>query len=284
VRFANDWVVARSGWELNDGVVALRSGGPANHEHADRNSVIFKAYGERLFHDPYKAAYPYTDPLWLLRKTEAHTALLIDGKGHQYHDGHEGTNASWAEAKIVAYHSFADAMIVTSDATEAYRLVNPDVELVQRTLVFLKPDVLALLDRVTLRTGALPVQVRFQVDNSDGKGAVASDGASFTVQRPLAALRAAVLSASQATVRKGALDLPAEKGIYPFAEIVSAASLEHTVLTLCNVQRGGAPPAPLRVRREGNNWYCEGTHNGRTIAATISVEGDVPHVTYRNGQ
>ncbi len=103
VRFANDWVVSRSGWKEGDTVVALRSGGPSNHEHADRNSVIFKAYGERLFHDPFKAAYSYTEPHWLLRLTEAHTAVLIGGKGHQYHDGHEGTNASWAEAKIIEY-------------------------------------------------------------------------------------------------------------------------------------------------------------------------------------
>ena len=34
-RFSNDWMVARTGWGERDTVVALRSGGPANHEHAD---------------------------------------------------------------------------------------------------------------------------------------------------------------------------------------------------------------------------------------------------------
>ncbi len=66
------------GGGCGDGV---RSGGPSNHEHADRNSVIFKAFGERLFHDPFHAAYSYTQPHWLLRQTEAHTAVLIGGKG-----------------------------------------------------------------------------------------------------------------------------------------------------------------------------------------------------------
>src|SRR4051812_1069126 len=44
VRLSNDIVISRTGWSPEDGVVALRSGGPANHEHADRNSVIFKAH------------------------------------------------------------------------------------------------------------------------------------------------------------------------------------------------------------------------------------------------
>ena len=134
VRFANDWVVSRTGWDLQSSVVAMRSGLPANHEHADRNSVVFKAYGERLLHDPFKAAYSYTMAHWRLRLTESHTAVLIDGKGHQYHDGKEGTNSSWAQASIIDYRADASHMVVTSDATEAYKLVEPDVRQVHRTL------------------------------------------------------------------------------------------------------------------------------------------------------
>ncbi len=104
-RMANDRVVSRSGWTAADGVVALRSGGPANHEHADRNSVIFKAHGDRLLNDPFKAAYQWTLPRWKLRLTGSHTAVLIDGKGHEYNDGHEGTNASLAFAHVTAFQS-----------------------------------------------------------------------------------------------------------------------------------------------------------------------------------
>ncbi len=76
-RLSNDIVISRTGWKTEDSVLALRSGGPGNHEHADRNSVIFKAFGERLFHDPFRAAYVAKQPRWLLRQTEAHTAVLI---------------------------------------------------------------------------------------------------------------------------------------------------------------------------------------------------------------
>jgi len=279
VRFSNDWVIGRSGWKEADGVVALRSGGPANHEHADRNSVIFKAYGERIFHDPYKAAYSHTEPHWLLRKTEAHTAVLVDGKGHQYHDGHEGTNASWAEARVVAYRSSDRATIVTSDATDAYRLVNADVASVQRTLVFLKPDVLLLFDRVMLKNTAVPVQVRFQIDNSDGQGAVRADGASFAVQRPQAASEASVFASGSISVRTGTLSVPAEHGVHPYAEIVSASSRDHAILTVCAARRPDDPPAVLRASRVGNEFQIEGSHHGTKIAVTINIASDIPTVT-----
>ncbi|MCK5571953.1 MAG: heparinase II/III family protein, partial [Bacteroidetes bacterium] len=100
VRLDLDWIVSRSGWGDEDAVLAFRSGKPANHEHADRNSFIYKAYGERLLTDQFGASYEYTQPHWLLRQTEAHNAALVDGKGHQYVDGSEGTNAGKAVAEI----------------------------------------------------------------------------------------------------------------------------------------------------------------------------------------
>ncbi|MGY8717404.1 MAG: heparinase II/III domain-containing protein, partial [Verrucomicrobiia bacterium] len=127
VRLDNDWVISRTDWTPASTVVALRSGGPANHEHADRNSLIFKAHGERLFHDPFKAAYSPNHSRWLLRQTEAHTAVLVDGVGHQYHDGSEGTNASWAQANVTGYQAGDNTLQVTSDVTSAYRLLNEKI-------------------------------------------------------------------------------------------------------------------------------------------------------------
>ena len=279
VRFSNDWVVARSGWDASDGVVALRSGGPANHEHADRNSVIFKARGERIYHDPYHAAYPYTDPLWVLRLTKSHSAVLVGGQGHQYHDGHEGTNASFAESHVVRYDADDRSMIVTSDATAAYRLVNKDVTLVQRTLVFLKPDVLALVDRVKLAGTPLPVQVRFQVDNSDGKGSVEAGGDSFTVRRPRVTARTLVLASGAATVRGANLDIPADKGVFPYAEVESATSTDHVVLTVCEAYAEGEKRPLHHVAREGSLWRIRGERDGAPFSVTIDTTTDIPGVT-----
>jgi hypothetical protein len=183
-RQANDIVISRTGWTAQDSVLALRSGGPGNHEHADRNSVIFKACGERLLHDPFGAAYMVHQPRWLLRQTEAHTAVLINGQGHQYHKGEEGTNASWSFAHLLDYATGPGWMRVTSDATEAYQLVNDQVVRVHRTLVFLKPDIVIFLDRVAVKDTPVTVQLRFQAFHDDLAAGLTATGTEFTLTRP----------------------------------------------------------------------------------------------------
>jgi hypothetical protein len=279
VRFANDWVVSRTGWDERSSVLALRSGPPANHEHADRNSVIFKAYGERLLHDPFKAAYSHTLPHWLLRQTEAHTAVLIDGRGHQYHDGKEGTNASWADAQIVAYNPTGQHLVVTSDATEAYRLVNPQVDLARRTLIFLKPEVLLIFDRIRLQSTPARVQLRFQVYNEDGKGIVKITKDGFFIERPLANLKGSVVSSNSITLRNGTLDVPEDVGIYPYLEAETSAALEHMILTVCTAQEKGKPHGNLAISQKGSIWDITGRHNQRSLAVEITVDNELPIVT-----
>lgn len=279
VRLSNDWIISRTGWSADDTVVALRSGGPANHEHADRNSVILKAHGDRLFHDPFKAAYSPTLPRWLLRQTEAHSAVLIAGKGHQYHDGREGTNSSWATARVVDYRTGAGWMAVTSDATEAYALVLPDATLVRRTLVFLKPDVVLLLDRVELRQPA-PVQLRFQVFNEDRLGVASAGGSSFSIARPLATAQARVYSPNgTATTRAGKLDLPESEGIFPFAEVESAAAQAHTILTVATTAPAGSVHGQLAVTTIEQGWRIAGEHRGHRINIELQLpSGELPRV------
>ncbi len=278
-RFANDWMVSRTGWGERDTVVALRSGGPGNHEHADRNSVIFSAYGERLFHDPFKAAYSYTDPLWFLRFTSAHTAVLLNGKGHQYHDGHEGTNASHAEAEIVRYTPNGSATIVTSDATQAYRLVTPEAALVRRTLVFVKPDILLIVDHVRFDTKSGTVQLRFQVHNADGKGTVTADGRSFSILRPLATANARVDSAGVTALSASKHPVAEDLGTYPYAEVSSAEAPEHRILTVCTAQEAGKKHGELKIARAGGVWTVKGIHNARSVNVSIDCSGDLPEVT-----
>jgi hypothetical protein len=270
VRLSNDWVVSRTGWAPEDGVVALRSGGPANHEHADRNSVIFKAHGERLLHDPFRAGYSHTVPRWLLRQTEAHTAVLINGRGHQYHDGREGTNASWATARVTDFRTGPGWMTVTSDATEAYALAPMDVTRVTRTLVYVKPDVLLILDQVKLPVPA-PVQLRYQVFNDDQRGEVAVDADRFTIRRPLATLQAQLYSRGGLHVRAGRLELPADEGVYPYAEAASAAAPEHLLLTVCTAAPAGEAHPPLGVTAHDGGWQVRGTHRGVPVQADLAL-------------
>lgn len=276
VRLSTDWVVSRTGWKPEDTVLAFRSGGPANHEHADRNSVIFKAHGDRLFHDPFRAGYSFTTPQWVLRLTEAHTAVLIDGKGHQYHNGSEGTNASWAEARITDFRSGPGWMTATSDATDAYALVLPDVALVRRTLLFIKPDILILVDRVQLKSAA-PVQLRFQVFNDDGRGIPTANGSAFGIDRPLASLRATLAATGMVATSTARHNLPADLGEFPFVEAVSASATDHEIVTACTTAPAGGAHGGLTVKREGDAWRVTGTHAGRAVDVTIR-EGAVPEI------
>jgi hypothetical protein len=281
VRFTNDWVVSRTGWTAPDTVVAFRSGGPSNHEHADRNSVIFKAHGERLFHDPLKAGYDPKGVRWLLRQTEAHTAVLIDGRGHQYHDGREGTNSSWAQARITHHATGAGWMVATSDGTEAYQLVNDAVRRVERTVVFVKPDILLLFDRVSLDPAkAAAVQLRFQVNNEDGHGQSTAEGTAFRIRRPHASLLATVHSPAALTVRTGQLALPPEEGNYPFVEVAAPAAAEHEVLTACVASpTGEAEGEPLSLQRLREGSRVTGRHRGRAVDVTLAVTNGQLEVT-----
>ena len=277
-RMANDLVVSRSGWAAGDSVVALRSGGPANHEHADRNSVIFKAHGDRLFNDPFRAAYSYKLERWKLRLTESHTAVLINGKGHVYNDGHEGTNASFAFAQVTAFRTGPGWMTVTSDATDAYQLVNDNVARVDRTLVFLKPDVLLVLDRVDLKSAPAIVQARFQIYNDDGRGTCAIDGPTFRIDRPYASLRARATSAADFRMGAGHLDLSAKEGLFPFAEVAAMPARAHAILTACTAAPAGGAHGEIRVSQRPGVWRAQGTHRGQTIDVTLAFAGGGPPV------
>jgi hypothetical protein len=268
-------VLSRSGWALDDAVLALRSGEPENHEHADRQGLIFAAYGERLIHDPLKASYSPQDPKWLLRCPEAHSAVLIDGRGHHYHRGEEGTNASTARAELLDHRVGPDWMLAVSEAAEAYRQAGRPVERAQRTVLFLKPDIVVVLDRVRL-SAARPVAARYQVFNDDGRGAVATDGAGFVVTRPHATLRARVAGTGAVTVRGDRLPLPAEGGVYPFAEVVSPAAITHELLTVATAAPAGEAHGEIAVTRDAEGWHIAGEHRGRRVDHHLVVTADLP--------
>ncbi|NOZ56464.1 MAG: hypothetical protein GXO73_06710 [Calditrichaeota bacterium] len=276
VRLATGWVIWRTGWGDDDAVVAFRSGGPANHEHADRNTLILKAKGEWLLRDPFGAAYSRFDPKWLLRLTEAHNGLLINGKGHAYITGEEGTNSSKAEARIVRYLDRDVWLALSSDATQAYALVNTDVKLVVRTLIWLKPDWLVIFDQVR---AAKPVEVsaRFFPNNEDGLGSVEvlSDG--FWLGRPKALARGWLASDVSLRTRRGQLPLKEQFG-HIFAEVLADRASSVDLVTVLKILEP-TEPRDFQVhvahgkegwRAEFDGWACE-----------IDTTGEVPEVSCR---
>jgi hypothetical protein len=253
-----NWIVCRSGWEPGDTVLAFKSGGPANHEHADRNHLTLKAHGERLLNDHFGAAYDRRHPGWKMRFTEAHNAVLIDGQGHAYLDGSEGTNDSQAYANLLHFEDRGEHVWWTSDATAAYILNNYHAHQVLRTVLFAKPSIVVVIDQIRLRYRPQTVAARFFPDHADGLATLAVEGPRFTLGRPGARLHGLVASDTGAMPRLARLDVPPETGDFPCVEVHSPEALEHHLVTVLAIEPANSRrlPAP-RARREGNVWDIE---------------------------
>lgn len=278
-----DWIVARTGFDQSDLVVAMRGGGPANHEHADRNSIIVKCFGEQLVTDPYRPPYSFSDPAWIMRTTVGHSAVLVDGKGHQYHDGSEGTNPSDAMARVVQSGQRDGYAFWTSNATPAYALVNPEISWVARTVVvtFNDPAVL-VIDRMETTGRPLDLTARFFVYNLDGNGSVEAGNSGFFVRRPGAHLAAVSFSPSHVISKVGRLPVPADRAEkHPYADITTRElSTKQTLVTLLRPIRRTRPvkefdrePSIDIVATESGCLVTSGS-----LSFDVNLEGRIPRV------
>ncbi len=280
VRMDSGRIISRTGWGEDDTVVALRSGGPVNHEHADRNSLILKAHGERLFNDPYHAPYDPKLKHWLLRLPEAHTAVLVDGMGHQYHDGSEGVNSSLAESKIVQYDVSGKLKIFTSDATHGYNLVDPDIKKVQRTVIFHKPDVLLLIDEFEKAARPSTFQARFQMFNEDNKAAfvLSNRNKTFRIIRPGVSVFSKVNSSQKLKITNDRHDVDKEVGIFPYIEVSSAKAKKCAILTACAIHKDGDEAPQISIKKKQAGWDVFVTTAKTSANIEVRMGGNVPGI------
>jgi hypothetical protein len=272
-----DWIVARSGFEVSDLVVAMRSGGPGNHEHADRNGIIVKCFGEQLVTDPYRPPYSFSDPAWMMRTTAGHSAVLVDGKGHQYHDGMHGTNASNARASIIQSGERDGYAFWTSDATPAYALEQPEISWVSRTVVvvFDEPAVL-VVDRLKSDGSAKKLTARFFGYNLDGAGSVEADGDRFVIRRPSSLAVAASYSPSGIAASPGRLPIPADRADqHPFVDVTTGESAhDQVVVTLLRPTLSGMQEPTIDI--EPSESGCS-VRSGPS-AFEVTWRGRVPRI------
>lgn len=275
VRNDLDWILCRSGWEANDAVLAFRSGGPCNHEHADRNHITYKVFGERLLTDLFGAAYDKRHPGWVMRHTVGHNSVLVNRQGQHYPDGNEGTNDSKSYAAITQYEDHGDIVWWTSDATAAYIFDNDHVSKVLRTVIFAKPDVLVVIDQIRLHFGPQRVDLRFYPDNRDGAAKLTTEGDLFGIARPNANLHGTVYSRSKCSVAATRLDVPADTGDFPCIEVTSPSAYAHEIVTVLTASKAGSASTPCQVIKHDDGWRIRG---GR-LNAKISTEKVVPAVS-----
>ncbi len=271
-----NWVLCRSGWKADDSIVAFKSGGPANHEHADRNHIMWKTHGERLLNDHVGAAYDRRHEGWAMRQARAHNTVLLDGKGHPYIDGIEGTNDSQAYANILQYEDQGDHVWWTSDATSSYILNNYHAHQVLRTVLFAKPDVVVVMDQIRFRYRAQTVDARFYPDNVDGEASIQTNGQKFTISRPKAQLHGFVASDTDATPREAKLEVSAEVGNFPCVEVHANEALTHHIVTVMVTTKGAKSRRPkIKVTQSGMRWNVE----AGDLRATIETTTREPKIT-----
>ena len=252
-----NWIICRSGWKADDSVIAFKSGGPANHEHADRNHITYKAHGERLLNDHFGASYDRRNPGWKMRLPRAHNTVLIDGVGHPYIEGLEGTNDSQAYANILDYSDHGKHVWWTSDASPAYILNNYHVNQVLRSVIYAKPGVIVVMDQIRLRYRPQVVDARFFPDNADGKADLSVDGNRFTLIRPKAKLHGLVASSTSAMPRLARLEVPSETGDFPCVEVHSPEALTHRILTVLCTTKAAEEAPPMKVTGEGETFTVQ---------------------------
>jgi len=121
--------------------------GAFNHSHADQNGFVINAGGQRLaiesgYYDSYKS------PHWInwLHQTRSKNAITYDGgKGQLFFEQGE----KMVYGGVTRYSGAPDYDIVTGDATGAY---GGAVTAALRTLVYLRPDVVVVYDRLASNT------------------------------------------------------------------------------------------------------------------------------------
>ena len=273
-----DWIISRTGYEMDDLVVAMRSGGPMNHEHADRNSVILKYAGEVLLADARKPTYDRHKPDWFLRTSPTHNTILIDGQGHQYHDGSEGTNESKASAKIKRFGKRKNHMFWASDATPAYSLVMPDVKKVTRTVIILDQiPALVVVDKLQKNKQPSLFTARWHVENQDRNGKMQVAENTFSSIRPHGQFYAVCGGRPVISVQTGRHRLPEKIGVFPYTDLTTTVPATDALLITagCPLTTGEEKPE-IQVKPDGQNWIIKITKNGKTTRVHILDNGELP--------
>ncbi|MFV1979832.1 MAG: heparinase II/III family protein, partial [Rhodothermia bacterium] len=273
-----DWIISRNGYEVDDFVAGMRSGGPMNHEHADRNSIQLKAYGEILLADHRKITYNRQLPEWVMRTSLGHNTVLIDGVGQQYHKGEEGVNESKSSARIVrsgrrpGYHFWA------SDATPGYRLVNPDVRSVTRSVItFPDTPAIVVMDKVTKKNDASRISARWYMENGDGLGTVAFADDAFTIRRPHAQFFAAVAGSSDQVLETGSFEFTNRDHPFRFVDVSDAGDVLDSFRIMVGVPlRPDEPDPVVDFVQDGSEWTIRIQKSDSEIVVQAYDRGVLP--------
>jgi hypothetical protein len=159
------WVIMRTGWSIGDIMFAFKSGPIWNHGHADQNSFILEASGERLvddlgYGDPvHNPDYFGGEPLDYHIASVSHNTILVNGKGQvdprEYWSQLDKKRPPYVGGTIqelVRLIGPSGVDSVLGDATKAYSGLLTGF---RRQVVFVRPRYFVIVDQLSATTGSM---------------------------------------------------------------------------------------------------------------------------------
>lgn len=253
-------VSARSDWSGAESLVVFKCGPPLGHEaavtvgydagaghvHPDANHFVVFGNGEWLIRDDG----------YLTKATSQHNTLLVDGKG-QIGEGSmwfRGSDAlrGGALPKVLRAGSTPSLDYIVGDATSTYPAASGLKRYVRR-LLFLKPDVLIVVDDIATDTPR-DLELRFHPEQKTAQ----QEGTAFVVTGGRSALRLEALTPDGVTVSSGS-DATAGQLGRPGAGIFSIKYGTRSAAWRNAVALSWAPtgqePAKVTLERRGDGQW-----------------------------
>lgn len=179
-------VVFREGFDADDFAFIFRCGPFYNHQHFDQGSFYLRDRGETLVTEVGRTHY-YDDPQYqpLAIQAGGHSTILIDGDPESQRPGdfrHEF--AAWRDrAEITDYLAWEDGGFASCDLGRLYK---NKVRSLRRTVLWLAPRTLVLIDEVKGAPGSSAWNLRFHAPLKDDLTVAGHDA---EITRPAATLR-----------------------------------------------------------------------------------------------
>jgi hypothetical protein len=247
----------RSGWDKHATWVNLIAGPyTESHAHQDQGSLMI-----------YKDGWLSTDAVvasrsGLTQDTDAHAVIRITNNGQTV------KQVASTMSSMVALHQGDDYVHAAADVTAAYKN-NPAVQLVQREMVFLKPNVVIVYDRVKTSSGTsltwqLPAPVAPSISGSTATISTAGHALAVTRLQPASASMTSTSLANSDFTGGYRLDQQVAGGDQRFLHVLSIDN------AAAQVTASGSNGVSLSY----GGHSATVTFNRDTAGATLVLDGD----------
>lgn len=134
--------------DANDNIRILFKSSPfgtQSHGYEAQNAFILSAFGKPLLiRSGYRDSYGSDHHRNWMWETESVNSVLVDGKGQTPHSAR-------ATGEIIAFHTSAEIDYVEGEAANAY---DNRLESFRRGMLFIKPDIVLIIDRLVAKQPA----------------------------------------------------------------------------------------------------------------------------------